>query len=223
MLPVSIVRWITFGDKTACGVDTRVSPAATFATTFLHNCFGFVNVLLLLTTRQTLLLFDDPKDQKRERPRKEPGLGGGKDSNRAAGNRFDFDEEDWDDRDADSKIAILMHEIQPSPGSPSFDQGETARRRRSVSQDSSPDPLGAVTRVDHRKVSGGSDCVVNVVPPTPSFIGNSPESTGVRNKATRGRTQLSKHDTRLQSGGGSVDEYSEEDIERRFREFDSGR
>ncbi|KLO18373.1 hypothetical protein SCHPADRAFT_993599 [Schizopora paradoxa] len=71
VLPVSVARWITFGDNTGCAVDPRMPRAATFATVFLHDCFGFVNVLLLLTTRQTLLLFDDPKNQKRERPRKD--------------------------------------------------------------------------------------------------------------------------------------------------------
>ena len=54
-------------------VDHDLPTAATFSTVFLHDCFGFVNVLLLLTTRQTLLLFDDPKNQKRERPLKDRG------------------------------------------------------------------------------------------------------------------------------------------------------
>ena len=55
VLPVSIVRWATFTHHT-------VPDAATFFTVFLHDSFGAVNVILLLTTRQGLLLFKDPRE-----------------------------------------------------------------------------------------------------------------------------------------------------------------
>lgn len=75
VLPVSVVRWITFQNQT-CGTGsnghTSVPAAATFATVFLHDLFGFVNVLLLLTTRQTLLLFEKPE-----------GMGEGEEGGRA--------------------------------------------------------------------------------------------------------------------------------------------
>jgi len=72
VLPVSIVRWITFTDQ-KCGDKAKVPTAATFATVFLHDSFGFVNVLLLLMTRQTLLLFDDPRNQRQVRLRRAAG------------------------------------------------------------------------------------------------------------------------------------------------------
>lgn len=53
ILPLSIVRWITF----AAG-DKAVKSAGTFAVIFLFGLSGAANVLLLLTTRPNLLLFD---------------------------------------------------------------------------------------------------------------------------------------------------------------------
>jgi len=60
VLPVSVVRWIEFGQTAHNGVST-VPSAAAFATAFLHNSFGAVNVALLLTTRPNLLLFQRPE------------------------------------------------------------------------------------------------------------------------------------------------------------------
>jgi len=58
VLPVSIVRWATF-------TGHSIPDAATFFTVFLHDSFGLVNVILLLTTRHGLLMFEDSttKDQ----------------------------------------------------------------------------------------------------------------------------------------------------------------
>ncbi|KLO14640.1 hypothetical protein SCHPADRAFT_939323 [Schizopora paradoxa] len=72
VLPLSIVRWLAFTSKPGCG-RSSVPSAATFITVFLHGCFGFVNVVLLLTTRQTLLLFDDPRNPSRLRFRHATG------------------------------------------------------------------------------------------------------------------------------------------------------
>ena len=55
VLPVTIARWIKF-------TGHYVPDAATFFALFLHRSFGVVNVLLLLTTRPTLLLFTDPRN-----------------------------------------------------------------------------------------------------------------------------------------------------------------
>ncbi len=68
VLPVTVVRWITFSDQ-QCGEKSSLPNAATFGAVFVFNCFGFVNVLLLLTTRRRLLLFDDPRNQKQVRLR----------------------------------------------------------------------------------------------------------------------------------------------------------
>ena len=54
MLPLSVVRFIKFSGH-------HVPDAATFFVLFLHRSFGAVNVLLLLTTRPSLLLFPDPR------------------------------------------------------------------------------------------------------------------------------------------------------------------
>jgi len=50
VLPLSIVRWITFDKK-------QVPSAATFSVTFLYSLSGAMNVTLLLLTRPQLLLF----------------------------------------------------------------------------------------------------------------------------------------------------------------------
>lgn len=54
ILPVSVVRWISFSGG-------HPPDAATFASIFLHGMFGAVNVVLLLTTRPNLLLFGGPR------------------------------------------------------------------------------------------------------------------------------------------------------------------
>lgn len=61
VLPLSVVRWLTFSKVQGCG-RSSIPSEATFVSVFLHGCFGFVNVVLLLTTRQALLLFDDPRN-----------------------------------------------------------------------------------------------------------------------------------------------------------------
>lgn len=60
MLPISIVRWIEFVQEENGGQD-HVSSGWAFGAAFLHDMFGFVNVLLLLATRPNLLLFEDPE------------------------------------------------------------------------------------------------------------------------------------------------------------------
>ncbi|KAH8119343.1 hypothetical protein DFH11DRAFT_439734 [Phellopilus nigrolimitatus] len=55
VLPVSAARWAAFLGHTT-------PDAATFFSVFLHDMFGAVNVLLLLTTRPNLLLFKDPRN-----------------------------------------------------------------------------------------------------------------------------------------------------------------
>ncbi|KAI0058574.1 hypothetical protein BV25DRAFT_1840948 [Artomyces pyxidatus] len=54
VLPLSIVRWITFRTGSA-------PSAATFVVIFLFSLSGACNVLLLLTTRPQLLLFTPPR------------------------------------------------------------------------------------------------------------------------------------------------------------------
>ena len=56
ILPISITRWAYFRGH-------HIPSEATFFGVFLHDIFGAVNVLLLLTTRPGLLLFDKPKVQ----------------------------------------------------------------------------------------------------------------------------------------------------------------
>ena len=60
VLPVSVARWTAFNHP-----NSHIPDAATFFTVFLHNSFGAVNVLLLLTTRPNLLLFVDPRSLRR--------------------------------------------------------------------------------------------------------------------------------------------------------------
>lgn len=60
VLPISIIRWIEFVQEQNGGAD-KVPSGWTFAAAFLHDMFGAVNVLLLLTTRPNLLLFEDPE------------------------------------------------------------------------------------------------------------------------------------------------------------------
>ncbi|KAI5123998.1 hypothetical protein M0805_006408 [Coniferiporia weirii] len=60
VLPVSIARWVSFNGH-------HIPDAATFFSVFLHDMFGAVNVLLLLTTRPGLLLFEDPGSARRAR------------------------------------------------------------------------------------------------------------------------------------------------------------
>lgn len=60
MLPISIIRWIEFVQEQNGGHD-KVPSGWTFTAAFLHDMFGAVNVLLLLTTRPNLLLFEDPE------------------------------------------------------------------------------------------------------------------------------------------------------------------
>lgn len=73
VLPLSIVRWMTFSAAAHdCG-RSKISAAATLAAASLHGCFGFVNVLLLLKTRQALLLFDDPRQPQQLRLRRSAG------------------------------------------------------------------------------------------------------------------------------------------------------
>lgn len=55
VLPVSVSRFIEFGNSNG------VPSAATFACVCLHDLFGAVNVVLLLTTRPNLLLFGGPR------------------------------------------------------------------------------------------------------------------------------------------------------------------
>jgi hypothetical protein len=62
VLPVSVARWTYFGG------NNNVPSAATFFAVFTHDLFGAVNVLLLLTTRPGLLLFNAVADKPPPRP-----------------------------------------------------------------------------------------------------------------------------------------------------------
>lgn len=58
-MPISVERWITYSAQDHHSSKTMPN-AAYFATAFLHDLFGAVNVLLLITTRPNLLLFEGP-------------------------------------------------------------------------------------------------------------------------------------------------------------------
>jgi len=59
VMPISVERWITYSEQDHHSSKTMPN-AAYFATAFLHDLFGAVNVLLLITTRPNLLLFEGP-------------------------------------------------------------------------------------------------------------------------------------------------------------------
>ena len=86
-------------------------------TVFLHGCFGFVNVVLLLTTRQTLLLFDDPRSPRRLRFR------------RAAGGAL----ADWDD---EARVGGTGNVKARNATRRYSSRGEIVGRRRAASMDS---------------------------------------------------------------------------------------
>ncbi|KLO07844.1 hypothetical protein SCHPADRAFT_944915 [Schizopora paradoxa] len=169
VLPLSVVRWITFDEKPC---ESKVPEAATFAVVFLHGCFGFVNVVLLLTTRQTLLLFDDPRNPRQVRLR------------RAAGGAL----VDWDDDEAqvggDSRLS----------------RRSSQRSRRAISLDSSRDALGIM--LERRTTAGRSnDLSVSVLHPTPSLnlrqLGSSDDNE-LRSRSSRGDGEISASEAELQ-------------------------
>ncbi|KLO07850.1 hypothetical protein SCHPADRAFT_944922 [Schizopora paradoxa] len=144
VLPLSVVRWITFSEQ-SCGRSSSVPGAATFAAVFLHGCFGFVNVLLLLTTRPTLLLFDDPRNPKRLRVRRPSG----------GGTSVDWDVETHVGGDGNASTRKVISPVLPSPSPtrisfPDPDPERSTTTRRAASLDSSRDALGIMTVRVHR-------------------------------------------------------------------------
>jgi len=111
VLPVSIVRWATFTKHT-------VPDAATFFSIFLHDTFGAVNVILLLTTRQELLLFKDPREARAQHHATEMGRAPEVSPSRASSIRT-VDEI----RDADAQtntLEPLEEDVGLSTGHPHF-------------------------------------------------------------------------------------------------------
>ncbi|KLO07848.1 hypothetical protein SCHPADRAFT_944920 [Schizopora paradoxa] len=193
VLPLSVVRWITFGEQ-GCG-RSSVPEAATFAAVFLHGCFGFVNVVLLLTTRQTLLLFDDPRNPKQVRLR------------RAAGGAL----AEWDDEEKQA--------------------GGDSRPTRKTSQGS----RRAASLDSIRCASGAGKVTVSVTPPTPplrqlerkdyEFPSQQSKGSGAKEQrrqqgTTRKQSKTNSAGTTSTLGGAGVDssadEYSDEEIAKRF-------
>lgn len=125
VLPLSVVRWMTFSEQ-GCGRST-VPAAATFSAVFLHGCFGFVNVVLLLTTRPTLLLFDDPRNPKRLRSRSTAGGA------------------DWDLETRASGNGRRNAHVKNSPSLASSSRDSCSGAKRATSLDSRQDALGVMT------------------------------------------------------------------------------
>jgi len=164
---MSIVRWITFTDsEPTCNEKnpiTDVPTAATFAAVFLFGSMGFVNVLLLLTTRQTLLLFDDPRDQRQVRLRRAAGgaLEVGDDNVQPNVNRAgppapsptdillgwrNAIEGDGTNRTAGDPCIFNENDMD-ADGLPPFNGGEVTRsRERAASLDSGRDEMRVVMR-----------------------------------------------------------------------------
>lgn len=59
ILPLSIVRWIEFYDEAKNG-STSMPPDYTLAVTTIFGLSGFLNVLLVFTTKPNLGLFGRP-------------------------------------------------------------------------------------------------------------------------------------------------------------------
>jgi hypothetical protein len=57
VLPTTTVRWVQFRQVTS---NHRIPSAAIFFCLFVFNLSGAINVLLFLTVRPELLLFNDP-------------------------------------------------------------------------------------------------------------------------------------------------------------------
>lgn len=109
VLPVSIVRWTTF-------TKHSVPDAATFFSIFLHDTFGAVNVILLLTTRQELLLFKDPREARAQHRATEMGRAPETSPSRASSSRSEDEI-----RGADAQVnnlEPLEEDIGLGPGHP---------------------------------------------------------------------------------------------------------
>lgn len=214
VLPLSVVRWITFGEQ-GCG-RSSVPAAATFAAVFLHGCFGFVNVVLLLTTRQTLLLFDDPRNPRQVRLR------------RAAGGVL----ADWDDEEArgsgDHRLA--RKKSQESRRAASLDSTRSALgvtfelQRRDLSVNAlppTPSSSAGKLRFEGNATGAGGDGSERRTQPNRGNVEN--ELSGV-NPQQRHRGTLKQHSKSdsagpllaVRDGFSTADEYSDEEIARRF-------
>ena len=62
LLPLSIVRWLSFSNafRLPNGQPGQPPLAATVTVEVIYGLFGATNVILLLTTRRRLLLFEHP-------------------------------------------------------------------------------------------------------------------------------------------------------------------
>ena len=62
LLPLSIVRWLSFSNafRLPDGQPGQPPLAATVTVEVIYGLFGATNVILLLTTRRRLLLFEHP-------------------------------------------------------------------------------------------------------------------------------------------------------------------
>jgi len=241
VLPLSVVRWTTF-TKQKCGEKSIVPVAATFAAAGLFGCFGFVNVILLLTTRRALLLFDDPKNPRQLRLRRRPGLAledGDGDafvdltSSPSLSSKDGIlgskrSREGSKGATVGAEISLKIKEVQLESdevietrqitSSPFHSNGPTRRRERAVSLDSIRDVLGIVTNIPgQRKENCDSSAVLS--PRTVSSHSRIGPGTGVPLLARlHSKTISGGSGTAQGQGHGSDDAYSGEGIARRLAE-----
>jgi len=221
---MSIVRWITFTDlEPTCNEKKPISDiptAATFAAVFLFGSMGFVNVLLLLTTRQTLLLFDDPRNQRQVRLRWAAGgaLEDGDDGAQLNANtngtgspapllRGSFPGSRKVIKGNGTNRKAREHILNGKDGSPAFNGKIMRSRERAVSLDASRD----VSSVGRRRgrATGRNDMDTGALQP--------PQHGSMKHLLGRLHSKSS-------SGGSGdaqrdADEYSDEEIARRLAEL----